>query len=365
MDILFIGPRFHTNQFFSTKVLTEHGHNVNMLVYYKGKTENHSIIKPQVMKKSIFTHVSHFLITKFFNRESKTNLLNLFFAPSIFQVISILKSNYDLIIIRDRNLTALLFSVLSFFLGSGKNVFLYNQTPYENNLKGIIKIFSFLFPRKRITPIFSKSNIITKRNTYFVPFLVQENQKEKIYFLHNKINILTVGKYQPNKNFIYIIESVKELLNKDFCNLTIVGEVSNQHHEKYYKTIQNYIKSNNIKNIKLETNIPHSKIGNYYNANDIFILATKRELASISILEAQVNGLLVISTKNNGSNCYLFDELSYKIDVNNKSALNEIITNLSKNRKIISEKGQEAKEKFKNNYSVINYITAIEDLIND
>ena len=57
MKFLFVAPRFHTNQFPIVKGLIEKGHQVEFFVQYVGMGENHSILKPRLMKKSILTGI--------------------------------------------------------------------------------------------------------------------------------------------------------------------------------------------------------------------------------------------------------------------------------------------------------------------
>jgi glycosyltransferase involved in cell wall biosynthesis len=133
--------------------------------------------------------------------------------------------------------------------------------------------------------------------------------------------------------------------------LTIVGEVSNKHHQTYYKFVSNYLLKNNIRNVDLKINVPYKDVSNFYSQNDIFILASKRELASISILEALSNGLLVISTKYNGSNCYLDKNFSFIFDVKNYNSLQPIFKELTKDRSKLKYLALSGKNRFLKNYS--------------
>jgi hypothetical protein len=352
MKILFIAPRFHTNQFYSTKALIEDGNKVEFLVTYFGKSEDYTYLKPKLLKRSLISYFVNIIVLLFFKKNNKQNILNFLFVPSFLHTLRYIKINkFDVIICRDRNFTTLVINFIYFVLGSKGKIFLYNQTAYESELKGLRKTISYLFPLNRITPIFNDSDYNNKDQTFFIPFLVNTDERSDVYFHKNRINILTIGKFQENKNFIFIIDSIKDFLNKRICHLTIVGEVSNKHHQTYYKFVSNYLLKNNIRNVDLKINVPYKDVSNFYSQNDIFILASKRELASISILEALSNGLLVISTKYNGSNCYLDKNFSFIFDVKNYNSLQPIFKELTKDRSKLKYLALSGKNRFLKNYS--------------
>ena len=62
MKILFVAPRYHTNQTYIVKTLREKGHNVYFFVSRIGKTEDHSIIRPKIIKVNFLS----FIIMKLF-----------------------------------------------------------------------------------------------------------------------------------------------------------------------------------------------------------------------------------------------------------------------------------------------------------
>ena len=47
MNILFVAPRFHTNQFELVKSLISEGHKIDFHVSLVRNTENHSLITPK------------------------------------------------------------------------------------------------------------------------------------------------------------------------------------------------------------------------------------------------------------------------------------------------------------------------------
>ena len=88
--ILFIAPRFHTNQYYLIKNLLKK----NLIFFislYEGKIENHKYLKPEIIEQS--------LISKKIQAILKLRFDTLYF-PNFFQVFGILKKiKPDLIIL--------------------------------------------------------------------------------------------------------------------------------------------------------------------------------------------------------------------------------------------------------------------------
>ena len=79
--ILFIAPRFHTNQYYLIKNLLKKNH-IFFISLYEGKIENHKYLKPEIIEQS--------LISKKIQAILKLRFDTLYF-PNFFQVFGILK----------------------------------------------------------------------------------------------------------------------------------------------------------------------------------------------------------------------------------------------------------------------------------
>ena len=56
MNVLFIAPRFHTNQVGAVKALSKAGHNVRFLAVIQGYIEDYSDISPVFMPMTALSH---------------------------------------------------------------------------------------------------------------------------------------------------------------------------------------------------------------------------------------------------------------------------------------------------------------------
>ena len=94
MNILFIAPRFHTNQFFTSKHLLKKN-NVYYLCQYKGPIENYKFIKPTICKGFFFPLNFNF---KNFDNTKAAFLPDIYFLKKFLKRIS-----PDIVILRHQS----------------------------------------------------------------------------------------------------------------------------------------------------------------------------------------------------------------------------------------------------------------------
>ena len=284
MRILIILPRFHTNYVGVIKALKNHGHNVKLLVYNFGFTENYSDIKPNYIRENFITK----FINLFFNSK-----LNKYYLPNFSIFKNLIKSfNPDIIVIRPYNKLFSFYLIYLRILHNFQLIF-YNQTNnknlYQFNLS--LKFFQFylinhILKIKIYSPIITNVKKLYFKKIYFMPFVskISFSKKKKIFQTNN---FLMIGKFVKKKNYEMFLKSIKNLNKKFNIKATIIGEVSTKEQKEEYKRINNLIRKYNLKNkIKVFKNINHRNISKYYKKNDFFILPTSGDLAPITVVEA-------------------------------------------------------------------------------
>ena len=103
--------------------------------------------------------------------------------------------------------------------------------------------------------------------------------------------ILSVGQPIKRKGFDILLESyVKSNLNNDAC-LYIVGG-------KPQEEVNNYVKNNNLKNVRFIELLNSEELKKYYAIADCFILCTREDIWGLVIEEAMSFGLPVITSDN-------------------------------------------------------------------
>ena len=105
--------------------------------------------------------------------------------------------------------------------------------------------------------------------------------------------------------------------------------------------------------IKLKRNIPFQDIDKVYLNNDVFILTSKRELASVAVLEAMKYGLVCISTNKNGTASYVDKKNGYIFKAEDEVSLCNILLDLFYKKNQLPQMGihtyQYAKDEFSPN----------------
>jgi len=383
MRILFVAPRFHTNQCPTAKGLVEHGHEVFYLVQTVGVSEDHSYVEPQKMKISLLGRLVRWFILKRNNRtEAETKMIH-HYIPSFWSVFGYIKRiRPDIVILRDRIPSTILANLACKLLGI-KKVVLYNQTSLysRRSQKQHIgrRIVFALMPKVRYTVTYirnifdlteHKDDLYVKEHEYFVPFVCPLNEaaEQRSYFGEDSsVRILCMGKYRSCKNHSIVVDAIALLRKRgllDRVTVTMLGQVFHAEEEAYFAALGEYVKEKGVDDvITLRRNIPYSEMPALYQSHDVYILPSITELASISILEAMGNALVPISTSYNGTACYITEgENGYVFRNNDAESLAGRIETLISDRSIIPVMGRAGYRYMKENCMFENYFSALNEL---
>ncbi len=304
MKFLFIAPRYHTNQIGIIRNLIKKKHKVFFNSLYKGRIEDHSLLKPFYLPQNNLSKIIEFFF--------KTKLNKILFFPKIYQCFKKYKKiKPDIAIIRIYGRLNIYISALILkFLGT--KIIFYEQAPNDfshlkkKRLKFFLKILelkiqSFIFGSKWMTPL--KKNNFFFKNTFFLPFIVDIKKEKKS---KQNFKILIISKFQKRKSINLALKSLFLLSKKYKFKVTIIGEVSTREHRKYYLKCKNFINENNLhKVVKLIINLKHNKIYNYYKNHHLFLLPAANEPASVSLLEAIGYSMPVICSDTCGTQFYV------------------------------------------------------------
>mgnify|MGYP003645909391 CR=1 FL=1 len=308
--ILFIAPRFHTNQFFLTKQLIEHNIEVNFLAVYTGGSENHSYVKPILLIPSIIT--KWFLRGKDQKEAEDREALRKYHISSYQQCRDVYKKlNPDILVIRNLKF---FISIQHLILGLifRKKIFLYTQNRYHEKVSSKRKFFYRVLKKigiKHFTPVLGDVDQPIIPNTFYIPFVIDklvEDQSISAKSQVNGIQLITIGKMNDRKNIKELVDSLFRVNFFDNINntLIIVSECITEQNYTYLNSIKERIHKNK-EQIEFHLNISHSMVLDLLKSSDLFILPSHGEPAAFSVLEAMACGLAVVCSDKNGTKCYI------------------------------------------------------------
>ncbi len=366
MKILFLLPRYHTNIIETIKSHQKLGHTVEMHVKNYGFVEDYTLIKPIIFPESF--------LTKYLKKIFKINTINnSFYLPKLIKYFFYLKKRrYDYAIMRVHGFfyTYLISIILKL---CKVNIIYYQQTNIDLSfLENKFYLFNIrkldfylrlkLFNAKWVTPLKNDYYNIPLINIHFLPFVVKIYKQDLDF---SNLKILTIGKFVKRKNHFFLIESIMSLIKNHNIKITIIGEVSNNEHQKYFEKLINFVKYNNLERyVLIKKNIQHKKIYDYYSSHNLFVLPSTNEPASISLLEAMGFGLPCICSNTCGTKTYIKEKYNgYIFENNNKQDLKDKINLFVNNSKILEQMSRNSLDYSKQNISFENYKKNFEKII--
>ena len=309
--VLFVAPRFHTNQFFLTKGLIEKGVEVKFLSVYIGGSENHEYIQPILGKPSFF--VKGFLK----KQDSKTyigkKILRKYFINSFRQNFKLYRDfSPDIVIVRNfKNAISIQHLLLAFL--KGKRIYLYTQRNYRQNL-GFKETFFLkalgVLGIRHYTPVHGNESEPISPNTSYLPFVIETQVGRELVsskLEHKGIRVVVIGKMEPRKKIMEAIEIMGKIskFNRPENELIIISECISDANDSYFKKIMQNIPPDIQFSLNFELNIKHEKVLAHLKKSDLFLLPSRGEPAAFSILEAMACGTAVICSDQNGTKNYI------------------------------------------------------------
>ena len=389
MKILFTAPRFHTNQVPIVKGLVEKGHQVRFFVAFEGAIEDHTYCQPLVLKPSRYTVREKRRLSKTKSESDVESIIGGHFIPDFaFLETAFTSFMPDFVICREK--TNLTLCVHALCQESGIPCVLYDQAPFypllpESRFKegatkeralwdrlrikaeralipDLIRIASFRkkhgFPLTRITPVLYQrlpkelSALTPFPNSHFIPFVAEKHPEAqgREYCKDGVCRFLCIGKFREYKNLKLVLEAANQLSRDSTWRITLIGQAVNQDEQKYYEEVCQIVCKYSLDNsVQIKKNILHKDIGAEYLKHDVFILPSKKEMASIAVLEAMSYGLPVISTDHNGTASYITDSVAgTTFSTDDAKALAEQMEKMMKSE--ISDMGKKALVAVKNEY---------------
>jgi glycosyltransferase involved in cell wall biosynthesis len=271
--------------------LVSQGHDVTYDVIQIGQSEDHSVLTPRLMMES--QRRSRLLRDVVAYRRRLRTL-----RPDVIVIRSIPKH------------FALTAAVAA--RSAGTPIILVTQGPvhvapsWRRDLMRSIVMSAFRAPM--ISPVAGdRKRPKVHPNFHYLPFAADlSNDPKASWSTEGSVHILTIGKFVSRKNHLLLVRAFHSLRQRFDVKLTIIGEVSTASHERHYAEVEAEIKALGLDaDVALRTNLSHAEVKAAFPQHDLFVLPSRAEPASVSILEGMSFGLPVICSSTNGTRCYI------------------------------------------------------------
>lgn len=285
------------------------------------RIENHSFFEPILIPGII-----PFFIT---TRDSWEKFR--WFVPSLLRLWRELGgASARTLVVRDRGIFSRL-AVLLFRLRGGARSLLYVQEPrvvkseksessssnQNRKWEGVLGSL----PSKVVSPVWPQDQGFDSRRN--LPFVIESRffrvgmERFASPVPNRRLKLLVVGKFRPYKGILEMLTLLGEnrIISDSLVNLTLVGECASDEDRNYLGRVEDLIEKK-FSSVLLEIalNVDHKEMHEIYRRHDVFLLPSRREVASVSVLEAAASGMATLSSNENGTACYLPRDSSATFD---------------------------------------------------
>lgn len=364
--ILFVAPRYHTNQVESVRALQRAGFQVNYLVQYIGPTEDHSELIPVVAP---LNSLGRLLVARESKRTDWMEAMRKRAIPHLRWTWRFLqKLRPDVVVVRGPTQFMGLVCTLLSRLSGAKVVFYTQQNQPASTIKELLyQVLLDIFRAVWITPIRSDNGALhpSVHRIRYVPFVAPSANCCANLQTPKVVKVLSVGKFVARKNHILLIKALEPWLKAGQAHLTLVGEASDDNKRAILNTVKQTIADLQLdEHVTIRPNVPFAAMSAVYAASDLFVLPSRDEPAAVSILEAMAHGLPAICSTTNGTQCYIESGLNgfvFESDsmLSLRAALEQTLDNPGK----LEQMKIGTKEVIRRNHSPQAYIARIQDLL--
>ena len=310
MRFVFTAPRFHTNQRYAFRALLDAGHEVTVLALRRGRSEAYDVLEPRVLGRSrIFD-----LLRRMVSALPGLTWSDVGGIPPVLTFWREMRSvKPAAVVVRNPSSAyGLLAITLSRIMGA--HLVLYNQAPRHREVRRLKGAMETTLLRVTgaawFTPVLGDPNrhAWPRCSPRYVPFVMlpQTSADERDWFANGYINLLHVGKFMPRKNHRMFLEVVAKLSKSYALRATIVGECSTSEHSREWEELTRLRTCLGMEEVvRIEANVPHLEMGEFYASHDLFVLASRDEPAAVSHLEAMAHSLPVVCSDANGTSGYI------------------------------------------------------------
>jgi len=210
--------------------------------------------------------------------------------------------------------------------------------------------------------------LCTETEKFITPKYSKQEAREKLNLNVSDYFIGIIGRIDPQKGQLFLVKALHALQQKGVSTkLVIVGEptVNDPNSKSYFAEINKYIDEHGLSETIHLRNFTND-VSVFYNAVDIFALASEGETFGMVTVEAMLSGLPIVATNTAGTPEILnYGELGLLYTPNHIDEFGQKIEQLLQHKDKALEMASKARETAKIKYSHITECEKIEKLIVD
>lgn len=358
MRILFLAPRFHTNQADIVRKLQEEGHQVDFLVALTAHSEDHSRAQPIVLSQSALGR----WVNGRLNRAGDVAATATYTLPPIQELWGRLRElNPDVVIIRSFPSLWLL-AALPWLLAHPCRLVLYTQRPKFGPKPSLWRRAGLAFGLELLRmPYFTTVERCAAdpvaedrhRQITFIPFFKypDESARDRRYAWPPRF--LAVAKFTRRKNLSALVEAFAKLPARDDLTLTIVGENTRPDHHEVMDELQAQVARLELRErVRFLQNIKYREVQALYAQSEVFMMCSYGEPASVSQVEAMAHGVAVVCNRDNGTAHYVDDGITGFLVDSSAESLANAMNKYVQDPALAARHGRAGYQKMQGDYSV-------------
>jgi glycosyltransferase involved in cell wall biosynthesis len=368
--VLFVVPRYHTNQLEWVQALRASGCRVDMLVYTVGPTEDHSKLSPKRLPESLVSRAIRWIFG-----DGGTNCQHYF--PQLHALIAYaMRNRPDLVVIRPHGMVYSLAASIV-FRAFGATVIGYHQRVEPKPLairsamvephRLAYRLLMRCISARNMTPLWSTERLHAPMVRWsIVPFAVPVEPRLPRKAL-SAVRVLTIGKMVPRKRIDLLLHAIAKcrVAGGTDVRLTVVGECSTPEHQKTLEDLRKLTANLSLTDVtEFVLNVPPADMGEHYQRADLFVLPAEREPASVSVIEAMGYGVPAVCSDTCGTKCYITEGVTgWVFHSGSLEALIATLARALQSRERLEAMGSAAQQDAGTHFSAAAFIPALNEAL--
>jgi glycosyltransferase involved in cell wall biosynthesis len=348
--VVFFSPGFHTGMSGWMRSLTTRGREVEAWTLFDGPDDTAS---PVALRRLGYAHLWRFLAFGR-DRDADDKLSLRFGAPSLSGAIRTLRKSGrpELLVIHDESGLATSCMVILGLLARSRIV-LYTQAPKFRARASLFRRFASwlqfdLLHLNALTPVLGREEpgAWTHPRIRYLPFSVAPDATEADVdrrALKTPL-VLVTGRFSPCKNHRLAIDALATVETALRPRMILAGTCVGPEETRYLESLKARVEELGIERyVEFRANESAENMAKLYRDASLFILPSLCEKAALPPLEAMARGIPVLSTTENGTNCYLHPGRDGDVfDPRDPVVLGHLVRDWTASTEILRRTGREA-----------------------